>query len=264
LEAIEKTGRIFVIGTQKINDLKLFLLRKFGNSPGGRLPSTFTCLAAITWAHVTKARLYNPTDYLGSPLDEMASTKNACLTICLNWRRRAYTDVMGASAGNVVALPKIKIGINTIMAACNIDPDIAYPALGAIIQDINGAILNVDEDFVAVRTALFRKAPDPRLLGLDDDPRDAYSFCFNTWRQFGADLRWKMPGLGDKEDKGTDGIQPDAIRRVQGQWNMGAALLLPGRQDSEKFEVLVTLDVGSMEILLTERSWKGWVDEVIE
>ncbi len=72
MEDIEKTGRIFIVGSDKINALKESLLHTPEGITGGRQPSTFTCLAAITWAHVTKARISSPKSLLFSSPDKAA------------------------------------------------------------------------------------------------------------------------------------------------------------------------------------------------
>ncbi|KAH8811537.1 C-8 acyltransferase [Xylogone sp. PMI_703] len=259
LESIQKTGRIFVIRSQQVNRLKKRLTRIYGSNPIGRVPSTFICLAAITWAHVTKARLSTSKSLLYSPLDRTSSlSERARLMISINWRRRAFTDVMRLSAGNTVALPITLIDTNIIFAACSNDEDAAYNALGTITRAIDASILNVDEDFTVLRTALFRAAPDPRFIGLDFDLQDPCNFYFNTWQHFGVDTRWKLPGLG------KDGAIPDAMRRAQAEWSMGSGLLLPRRRDSTEFEVLVTLHVDEIVALCSEPSWQKWVDRVVE
>lgn len=62
---IRKTGRIFVIGAQQIKQLQQKLAEKSNWSP-----STFTCLAALTWAYITKARLNSPKNLLSLSTDE--------------------------------------------------------------------------------------------------------------------------------------------------------------------------------------------------
>lgn len=267
VEGIKKTGRTFVIGTQQINNLKEKLVRVPGANPHGRLPSTFTCLAAITWAHVTKARLSSSKNYLlNSSPEKTAFPKNVRLMISIDWRRRAFASIMSSSAGNTVALPITNIDTATLLAACSSEQHVACTALGAVVLAIDAAVRGVDDDFVARRTALIRAASDPRLIGLSADASDPHDFYFNTWRHFGTQTRWRMPGLegGNGEDEDDDGIAPDAIRRIQADWNMGAGLILPERKDSAKFEVLVTLDVDGMAALCAEPSWKNWVDDVVE
>ena len=253
---IRKTGRIFVVGVQQIIHLQQILAEK-----SNWTPSTFTCLAALTWAYVTKARLNSPKNLLSSSPDEpRAILKEVRLMISIDWRQRAFADIMGSSAGNAVALPKIALSTETVLAACSPNKDTSCSSLEEITRAIGTIVSDVDDDFVALRTALFRKAPDPRFIGVDADPRDPLDFYFNTWRHFGGTTRWKFPGAVEEDG----GAAPDAIRRAQGEWNMGAGLILPARKNCSGFEVMVTLDVDAMEVLCEDAGWKSWVDEILE
>ncbi|KAF6517151.1 hypothetical protein HZS61_002712 [Fusarium oxysporum f. sp. conglutinans] len=241
-------GRIFVIQEQTVRDLKDKLTCTRLNDSKHQ-PSTFTCLAAITWAHVTNARI-------ASLSSETSLAEDARLMISVDWRRRISTDSISPSSGNAIALPITSIDKSTILAACNEDEETGYPALVAIANSIDEAILSVDDDFVAARTALFRKVPDPRFIGLDFDLGGPLDFYLNTWRHFGTRTHWDLPGL-DKQDLAR-GVAPDAVRRAQVGFGTGAGLVLP-ETDTTKFEVLITLDVEAMEDLCNSTSWQRWV-----
>ncbi|KAF4956794.1 hypothetical protein FGADI_3576 [Fusarium gaditjirri] len=243
----ENIGRIFVIQDQTVRDLKNKLAyTRLDDSK--HQPSTFTCLAAITWAHVTKARV-------ASLSSEVALGEDARLMISVDWRRRISTDVISSSAGNAIALPIASVNKSTILAACSEHEKTACAALAATARAIDEAVLSVDDDFVDTRTALFRRVPDPRLIGLDFDLGDPLDFYVNTWRHFGTRTHWDLPGL-DKQDLAT-GIAPDAVRRAQAGFGTGAGLVLP-ETDATKFEVLITLDVEAMEQLCNSTSWQHW------
>jgi hypothetical protein len=170
---------------------------------------------------------------------------------------------MSDAGCNTIALPIATMDASTLLEACSSNPDIACIALDNVVQAIEAAIRGVDDDFVALRTAMIRAAPDPRLVGLATDPRDPRDFYFNTWRHFGAETRWSIPGL--LGEGGDDiGLTPDAIRRAQSEWNMGAGLILPGRNSSPRFEVLVTLDVDAMTVMCDDSKWNSFVDEIVE
>ncbi|EXA46284.1 hypothetical protein FOVG_07012 [Fusarium oxysporum f. sp. pisi HDV247] len=241
-------GRIFVIQEQTVRDLKDKLTCTRLNDSKHQ-PSTFTCLAAITWAHVTNARI-------ASLSSETSLAEDARLMISVDWRRRISTDSISPSSGNAIALPITSIDKSTILAACNEDEETGYPALEAIANSIDEAILSVDDDFVAARTALFRKVPDPRFIGLDFDLGGPLDFYLNTWRHFGTRTHWDLPGL-DKQNLAR-GVAPDAVRRAQVGFGTGAGLVLP-ETDTTKFEVLITLDVEAMEDLCNSTSWQRWV-----
>ncbi|KAF5557544.1 anthranilate n-hydroxycinnamoyl benzoyltransferase [Fusarium mexicanum] len=246
---LHNTGCIFVIQDQTIRALrdKLAYPRLTGSK---HLPSAFTCLAAITWAHVTKARI-------ASLSSEASLTGDTRLMVSVDWRRRTSSDASSSSSGNSIALPIASINKSTILAACSEDQRIAYSALAAIARVVDEAILSVNDDFVAARTALFHGVSDPRFIGLDFDLSDPLDFYLNTWRHFGTRTRWDLPGL-DKQDC-VRGVAPDALRRAQAGFGTGAGLVLP-ETDATKFEVLITLDVEAMEHLCNSRSWQRWAE----
>ncbi|KAF4431011.1 het-6-heterokaryon incompatibility [Fusarium acutatum] len=245
----KNTGCIFVIQNQTVRDLK-DKLASTRLTDLKHQPSTFTCLAAITWAHVTKARI-------ASLSSGMTMAEDARLMISVDWRRRISNDAITSSSGNAIALPIASINKSIIQAACSEDQRIAYSALAALARAIDDAIISVNEDFVAARTALFHKIPDPRFIGLDFDLSDPLEFYLNTWWHFGTRTHWNLPGL-DKQDF-VRGITPDAARRAQAGFGTGAGLVLP-EADATKFEVLITLDVGAMEHLCSSRSWQHWAE----
>lgn len=258
---IQKTGRIFVIPAEQIRKLQERLCVSSGVRAAR--PSSFTCLAAITWAHVTKARLASTTKLLSAALGDESLPQRVRLMMSIDWRRRAYSRIMSASAGNTIALPLTSIDTLTLLKATSSDIGVSYASLGVVVDTIEAAIQAVDESFVAIRTSLIRTAPDPRLLGLTADPRDPCDFYFNTWRHFGAQTRWMLPGILGEDGDGS-GVDPDAIRRAQADWNIGAGLVLPIRKENLNFEVLVTLDVDSMSKLCEDESWGRWVDTVLQ
>lgn len=255
---IERTGLIFSIGAPKVDDLKQKLARH-----NGRIHSTFTCLAALTWAYVTKARLNSSNNLLvSSPKEKITLPEDVRLMISLDWRKRAFVDIMGSSAGNTVALPKTTLSTETVLAACSSDEEISLGSLATITRAIDDLVRSVDDSFVLLRTMLFRKSPDPRLIGVDADPRDPRDFYFNSWRHFGGHTRWQIPGVVEDNDAG--GFMPDAIRRAQADWNMGAGLILPVRKGCTGSEILVTLDAEAMGQLRGDTNWMRWVDQVLE
>ncbi|KAF4446872.1 anthranilate n-hydroxycinnamoyl/benzoyltransferase [Fusarium austroafricanum] len=257
LEKPGKTGRIFAIDNQQLRDLKLGIQRAVSIGPQNRPPSTFTCLAALVWAHTTKARL-SSSGYLSSPSSiETASMKDARLLISVDWRHRAFTNVMGSSSGNAIALSIASVNTANVMAAYNADQNVAYSALSTLVQAIEDAVRSVDDDFVALRTALIRESPDPRLIGVDINPEDPYDFYFNTWRHFGTSTLWRLPGLG--KNGCEDDVAPDALRRAQPAYSVGTGLLFPAGSDPDKFEVMIGLEMEAMVGLCADPSWQRWL-----
>ncbi|CEI67805.1 hypothetical protein FVEN_g9609 [Fusarium venenatum] len=257
---IQNTGRIFVIEDQLLYDLKKELTHVSSINSQTYHSSTFTCLTAITWAHVTKARLSSNGSLSSLSSTEISFPKEARLMISVDWRRRISTNAASNSAGNTIALPIASVRIQTILAACNSDRVVACSALADIVLAIEQAVLSVDDDFVALRTALFCASPDLRLIGLDFDLCDPLDFYFNTWRHFGTQTSWGLPGLANQELNG--GFTADAIRRAQASFANGAGLVLPAT-DRTGFEIVLTLDINAMELLCTDPSWLHWVEHTV-
>ncbi|KAK7970115.1 anthranilate n-hydroxycinnamoyl/benzoyltransferase [Apiospora saccharicola] len=76
-------------------------------------------------------------------------------------------------------------------------------------------------------------AQTPRLVGVNSDPRQSNYLAFNTWRHFGADAEWKIPGVPV--------TKPDAIRRGLPTWTLNTALILPAAASSKSQELFVCL-----------------------
>jgi hypothetical protein len=129
-------------------------------------------------------------------------------------------------------------------------------ALLTLVQTIQGAIRSVDEDFVALRTAMLLSAEDPRLIGKNVYPREPSNVSFNTWRRFGADAVFRIPGMFHGK--------PDAIRPVQGRMGARGSLVLPGSEDQKEYELAVYLPESAMKLLKADREWMKWVHKVIQ
>ncbi|KAH9906028.1 hypothetical protein F4778DRAFT_769829 [Xylariomycetidae sp. FL2044] len=239
---IEKTGRIFVFKNERLQQLRE-KTRACNNS--FELPSSYTCLAALAFAHITKARIEADRYHLGAPPRPTATLWNS-----VNWRTRAFREATGNYFGNA-ALPAVtKISMPQLMAACYDDRELAR-----LVPAVKASIDVVDEEYVRRRHAMLSQVPDPRLVGVNYDPRMAEVLAFNTWRHFGADVEWSIPGVSVSK--------PDAIRRAHGGWNLGTALILPAKLDSPTQELFVSLSAEAMKLLLADGGWMQWVENVI-
>ncbi|ERT00629.1 uncharacterized protein SPSK_07458 [Sporothrix schenckii 1099-18] len=220
------------------------------STPVFNLPSNYTCLAGLTWAHISKARLCDATQYMPhSP--EIDHT--ALLQTMVNWKSRALHDLNPTYFGNATAIAVTQLPTkDSILSRASSSPS----DLAKLVFTIERTIAGVDNDFVSDRTELFSRVSDPRFVGLRFDPRTPQDLGFNTWRFFGADTKWNIPGIkGDST--------PEVIRRLQGMWNMSGALILPAKALSPTHELLVTLPKTSMDVLCSDPEWMKWVDHVI-
>jgi hypothetical protein len=242
LDAIPKIGKIFVFNRSRIAELQNALQSclKCANTP-----SKYTCLAALSFAHIVKARMQAE-----SFLPLIEGKGSAKLWNSVNWRSRAFQRLTEDYFGNA-ALPAVtKATKQRLLRACN---DI--PTLATLVPLIKSSIDAVDVAYVKRRLAMVSAMPDPRLIGVNYDPRMAQCLAFNTWRHFGADAVWDIPGVPVEK--------PDAIRRAQGSWNLGTALILPARASSDTQELFVSLSQVAMDQLCKDQEWLRWVDRVI-
>ena len=73
----------------------------------------------------------------------------------------------------------------------------------------------------------------------------------------------------EKEEKKGQGIpnsklegswvKPDKLRRSQDNWNMGGTLILPAREGSTDYEVLLTIPGPAMDLLCRDWGFMRWV-----
>ncbi|KAK9771593.1 hypothetical protein SCAR479_11664 [Seiridium cardinale] len=242
LDAIPKIGKIFVFKKKRIAELQKALEYY---CPSGVVPSKYTCLAALSFAHIVRARLQ--TERFLPPIEAKGSAR---LWNSVNWRSRAFQDLTGDYFGNA-ALPAVtKATRRRIVRACE-----DTSTLASLAPLIKSSIDAVDEAYVKRRLAMVSALPDPRIIGVNYDPRMAQCLAFNTWRHFGADAVWDIPGVPVGK--------PDAIRRAHGSWNLGTALILPARASSDCQELFVSLSQVAMDALCKDEGWLRWVDRVI-
>ncbi|RYP11273.1 hypothetical protein DL765_007825 [Monosporascus sp. GIB2] len=259
LHEIDRTGRIFVFSNARLEALRRLVTSHTSSaSSSPTLPTTCYCaLAALTFAHVTRARAGTERHLSAGrcssgsmELPGRTTTTTAQLWNSVNWRTRAFQDATRDYFGNA-ALPAVtEMPVDRLFAACEDDSELAR-----IVPLIRETIDRVDQAYVHRRLAMLAAAPDPRLIGVAYDPRMPEVLAFNTWRHFGADAAWHIPGIPV--------AKPDAIRRAHGSWGMGTALILPAQAESTKQELFLSLSVEAMEALCNDERWMRWVDKVI-
>ncbi|KAI2635761.1 hypothetical protein GGS26DRAFT_511629 [Hypomontagnella submonticulosa] len=239
---IEKIGKIFVFTHKRLQELREMIRTRNGTAEP---PSAYTSLAALAFAHITKCRVAAE-----KYLPRAQPKRHAMLWNSVNWRTRAFKGATDNYFGNA-ALPAItKAPMAQVTAACCDDNELAR-----LVPLVKASIDAVDQEYVSRRFAMLSEAPDPRIVGVNYDPRVPETLAFNTWRHFGADVEWNIPGVPV--------TKADAIRRAHGSWNLGTALILPAKADSMKQELFVSLSVDSMKLLCADEGWMRWVDRVI-
>ncbi|ORY58870.1 transferase family-domain-containing protein, partial [Pseudomassariella vexata] len=233
---VERVGKIFVFTRSQTEKLQEHMRTQNSAAP----PSTYTCLAALTFAHVVKARRQAE-----KPLfPEMQDNYEAMLWHSVNWRPRAFQDRAKEYYGNA-ALPAVtRVSMKNLE---EIGDDVAK-----LVPLIKESIERIDQKHVQERLDMVSAAPDPRAIGVNHDPRMPGFLAFNTWRHFGADAEWKIPGVAV--------TTPDAIRRGHGDWNLGTALILPAKSNSNSQELFLSLSKDAMDLLCKDEGWMKWVD----
>ncbi|TGJ85512.1 hypothetical protein E0Z10_g3241 [Xylaria hypoxylon] len=238
----ERIGKIFVFTKARLDELRNCIQTK--NESDSR-PTAYMSLAALAFAHITKARVETELFPIGLPPSQDAKLWNS-----VNWRERAFPGATENYFGNAVLPAVTRVKREQVNAACYDDRGLAL-----LVPLIKESVDVVNEGYVSQRMSMMSQAPDPRMVGVNYDPRSPEMLAFNTWRHFGADVEWHIPGVPV--------TKPDTIRRATGGFGLGTALILPTQFGSEKQELYVSLSVNAMQALCEDKRWRHWVDRII-
>lgn len=224
-----------------------------GGTPSCR-PSAFVALAALTWAHATSARARADPD--GWAADPGGAAQ---LLVPVDWRARVTrTAAVAGYFGNACVTPIARASAAAVLRACDCEDGPA--ALASLAALVGETIRAVDEAFVArrgaVMTAAVRGPDGARSLALNHEPRNPRHLTFNSWRRFGADATWSVPGVGD-------GVRAAAVRPARGVVPLGSAHILPGQADSGEYELNMGLPAAAMDLLMRDEGFMRWVSRVV-
>lgn len=248
-----KFGGIFVFGPEKLRLVKDAVV----SAGYSRTPSTFACLAALSWAFMTTTRLQTV-----GIAEESRKTNTKCrIVIPTWWGDRLFHEQLRGYAGNAVAFTETWHGAaDLFLVAESASTDLvnAKSALMRLVQNLEATLGSVDEAFIKTRSTLFNNVADPRQLQYSFTPTDPKQLFFNSWRRLGADIEWTIPTAA-----GPKRTAADAIRKSQSEWNESAGLIMPGRRDKPEYEAVLSLDADSMESLRKNTAWKSWIDREI-
>lgn len=235
IDEIDRTGKIFTFDNDRLACLRRALAKVMKRS---KVPSNYTCLAAWAWAHISRARMRDD-----EFVPRTATDLPARLQTMVNWKKRVDGNARYENYfGNATAIAVTTSVASELASACQ---DLS--SLGCLVRRIEASIQSVDDAFVNKRTAFFDSISDPRRVGLASDPRTPTDLAFNTWRFFGADTAWDIPGVPSRV--------PDTVRKAQETWGLAGALILPARKTSQVHELLITLPSSSMRILCQDKDW---------
>lgn len=242
-EEIPGASKILVFKINRIEQLCNMVRDIWGDT--SQTPDTFTCLAALTWAHVTKARIGSEPGL--APL--CGNANMATLFTPVDFRRRFHSETEEYFGNSIVTVPT-NTSVEELQSACE-----DHVSLAKIVAKVTATFSNVDRAAILRREALFKRVTDYRRLVLSQDRRIPGQMQFNSYRYFGGNDVWKLPGMGMKK--------PDSVRRVQGAVSLGNVLILPLNSESDVYEVSVQLPEVSMAALLQDDDLMHWVHHTI-
>lgn len=258
---LQGAGRLFRFRNDKLWELQT-LVKASDETGGSHVPSSYMCLAALTWSHLCKARSaaevlkYRGTNPASAHL---AAPPPPRMIVPVNWRGRVLfggraeeVDYFGNASFGALATARSSA---QLLDACG-DPS----ALAVVVRKVEADVAaQLSREAVEARTALYARVGDVSRLGWRIDPLSAGDTVVNTWRFLGgADMRWGgVPGLLSE--------RPEAVRRCAAAWSTGYACIMPGRVDSDFQDLLVMLPTAAaMEALCSDKEWMQWVDAVLE
>lgn len=247
-ESSPRASTTFMFSKTRLESLRELLTEILG--PGNA--TTLVTLAALTWAHVTQARkLTDPAGWAADTDDGPAQ-----LHLPVNWRRRVTgTPAVEQYFGSTSVHLMVRVDCNTLLLAANGHTT----ALASVASCIHEAIQIVDDDFVARRSAVMTAAvrgPGPQAVGLSHEPRNPRHLIFNSWRTFGADTEWDIPGVGRN-------VKPTAIRPARGFMHLGLAQVMPGRSDEVAYVLNLGLPAEALTALVEDQEFMKWIGRAL-
>lgn len=245
------TQRLLVIPAARVRAYREQLRPHF---PKDTPPTMCNVLAALVWTHVTRARA----DRL---IKNKYTTTN--IGIATDLRKRQQPPVSADYMGNMALFSRGTLNVSDLTA----EDRVTQKTIIDVIRKIKGTILGVDNDWISRHLTFFKSIEQIT----DTECALALSFgadiYITSWLNFGADLRWGIPGT-DLAEKSLNG-RPEFIRRSYGPGD-GGMIFLPRRRQPTNgteapFEVLVRLAEEDMDrVLKEEGGLSSWADAAIE
>ncbi|KAB5511563.1 hypothetical protein GE09DRAFT_1269971 [Coniochaeta sp. 2T2.1] len=266
IECHDLEEKIFIIDKNRLDAVR----QQLSNSTPCQGPqptvSRYMTLAALTWAHTTRARLstsclspsllahHQPT--LFNSHDWLSPTKNLFPT---NHSLRHYFG--NSISWAVTRFPSTASLISSCLPSSPPSSSSSLNPLANLATGISNFNTTISAPHIQTRTRLFSAIPDIRRLGLALDARLPHYFSFNTWLHLGSRATFLFPSYGEGDDRQK---KPDAIRRVQGNCGLPSALILPDVGTGEgEIWLLITLEREAMGVLEGDGGWMGICREVI-
>ncbi|KAH8880255.1 hypothetical protein GQ53DRAFT_891367 [Thozetella sp. PMI_491] len=241
----ECIGNIFFLTKEALESLRGQVREHMDSATSHHQPSIFTCLAVLIWVHVTAARLKG--EAWATPENRLCDGK---LFIPVDWSRRCFPDATADYFGNSAATLAVRVPVAELEEAHG-----NMHAFARLVQKVMASIQSVNQEWVEDRNALFKKMADPRFLGIDHDPGLQQELHVNSWRHFGADGCWTIPGVPTH--------RPDGLLNPRDRWRPASVIILPDRAASGTYRLLASLTVAATTALREDTKWMSWVDQVV-
>jgi hypothetical protein len=258
----------FLIDISKLDKLRTGIEKREGVTR----PTAAVTVAALAWAHATKARLTAFAESSVSLSINGAQTddEKGRLFLVMDVRKRAFDKERADHYfGNAVEAVAMSIPMTDLLMSCgdNTDTEVDTEAyrgpmvqrLGSIIRFVKQSIAVVDKEYVLSRYRQYAQLSDPRELRLTHSRRDVRDFMINSWRYFGLNphQKWKIPGLiGDG--------YPDKLCRAMGECDFPAAMIMPTAEASQVIDLMIVLEESAMESLMKDQAFMSLVKNVID
>jgi len=257
----------FLIDISKLDKLRAGIEKREGTTR----PTAVVTLAALAWAHATKARLaaFPESSVAPSMKEEQTDDEKARLFFVMDVRKRAFDKERADQYfGNAVETVAMSAPITALLKSCgdNNDTgvgteiywDLMVQRLEPIIRFVKQSIAVVDKEYVLDRYRQYAQLSDPRKLKLTHSRGNVRDFMINSWRYFGLNphQKWKIPGLiGDG--------YPNKVCRAMGECNFPAAMIMPTPEASQVIDLMIVLEESAMEFLMKDQTFMSLVKNVI-
>lgn len=237
--------KIFVFSAARITALAISL-----SSICKERISNFTALTALIWCHVTDAR---------RPLLLEKHIQKTKVGIANDHRKRVGSllpdDYLGNCAnGMVISLPISSIPNTETMD----EKELAPVALA-----ISNGLSDINLEWFKARLLGLSKQQNSSKLWLNLDTRNGPDIFITSWMHIGADDIWAIPGTA-KLETGAWGCKPTAVRKPQCAWEGGMQILPRQKGNEAPFEIMVCLEEGEEERLMTSLQRGKWVERAVD
>lgn len=240
-------SRMLVFRLDRLDQLKSLVL---AIEPQGGSWSTHAVLAALTWAHTTKARMMAEPTVTADALDQLPAR------LLTDTIRSSHISTHFGETGsfvNTVSTSSVTtIPISETTRACE-----NFTAIVSLIKCIEEDKTTALKPIEKGKTT-GEEAELSRLTAeLDVDAQKPHQLAFISLKHLGIDNEWSIPGIRS--------ASPSAVRLARANNNaMGYAHILPAKKESEVLELEICISEAAMKVLLHDDDYMRWVDHVVE